>query len=128
MSHETPPAGSPNIVFHPSPFILLNARQRERSMVSTKLAQITGRVKRVHIPSRRPTYTPCARATFARIHPTGIILKPSNKAALINIPCLSIRFIFLPQIGVCDASCEMHRLHDVLQFFETLLKNRIVKN
>ena len=25
-------------------------------------------------------------------------------------------------LGVCDASCEMHCLHDVLQFFETLLK------
>ena len=31
-------------------------------------------------------------------------------------------------VGVGDASWEMHRLHDVLQFFETLLKNRIVKN
>ena len=31
-------------------------------------------------------------------------------------------------IGVGDASWEMHRLHDVLQFFETSLKNRIVEN
>ena len=30
--------------------------------------------------------------------------------------------------GVGDASLRMHRLHDVLQFFETSLKNRIVKN
>ena len=33
-----------------------------------------------------------------------------------------------PALGVGDASLRMHRLHDVLQFFETLLKNRIVKN
>ena len=33
-----------------------------------------------------------------------------------------------PPLGVGDASWEMHRLHDVLQFFETSLKNRIVKN
>ena len=26
------------------------------------------------------------------------------------------------RVGVCDASCEMHRLHDVLQYFETSLK------
>ena len=32
------------------------------------------------------------------------------------------------QLGVGDASLRMHRLHDVLQFFETSLKNRIVKN
>ena len=31
-------------------------------------------------------------------------------------------------VGVGDASLRMHRLHDVLQFFETSLKNRIVKN
>ena len=31
-------------------------------------------------------------------------------------------------LGVGDASLRMHRLHDVLQFFETSLKNRIVKN
>ena len=31
-------------------------------------------------------------------------------------------------LGVFDASLRMHRLHDVLQFFETSLKNRIVKN
>ena len=31
-------------------------------------------------------------------------------------------------VGVSDASWEMHRLHDVLQFFETSLKNCIVKN
>ena len=32
------------------------------------------------------------------------------------------------RVGVGDASLRMHRLHDVLQFFETSLKNRIVKN
>ena len=31
-------------------------------------------------------------------------------------------------VGVGDASLRMHRLHDVLQFFETSLKNCIVKN
>ena len=31
-------------------------------------------------------------------------------------------------VGVGDASLRMHRLHDVLQFLETSLKNRIVKN
>ena len=31
-------------------------------------------------------------------------------------------------VGVGDGHREMHRLHDVLQFFETSLKNRIVKN
>ena len=31
-------------------------------------------------------------------------------------------------LGVCDASCEMLCLHDVLQFFETSLKHHIVKN
>ena len=31
-------------------------------------------------------------------------------------------------VGVFDASLSMHRLHDILQFFETSLKNRIVKN
>ena len=34
----------------------------------------------------------------------------------------------LLQLGVGDASLSMHRLHDVLKFFETSLKNRIVKN
>ena len=34
----------------------------------------------------------------------------------------------LHRIGVGDASLRMHRLHDVLQFLETSLKNRIVKN
>ena len=34
----------------------------------------------------------------------------------------------VPLLGVGDASLRMHRLHDVLQFFETSLKNRIVKN
>ena len=33
-----------------------------------------------------------------------------------------------PGVGVGDGHREMHRLHDVLQFFETSLKNRIVKN
>ena len=33
-----------------------------------------------------------------------------------------------PNVGVGDGHREMHRLHDVLQFFETSLKNRIVKN
>ena len=33
----------------------------------------------------------------------------------------------LPNRDLCDASCEMHHLHDVLQLFETSLKNRIVK-
>ena len=32
------------------------------------------------------------------------------------------------RLGVGDASLRMHRLHDVLQFFGTSLKNRIVKN
>ena len=31
-------------------------------------------------------------------------------------------------VGVGDASLRMHRLHDGLQFFETSLKNHIVKN
>ena len=30
--------------------------------------------------------------------------------------------------GVSNGQCEMHRLHDVLQFFATSLKNRIVEN
>ena len=34
----------------------------------------------------------------------------------------------LSQVGVFDASLRMHHLHDVLQFFETSLKNCIVKN
>ena len=33
-----------------------------------------------------------------------------------------------PPLGVGDGHREMHRLPDVLQFFETSLKNRIVKN
>ena len=32
------------------------------------------------------------------------------------------------ELGVGDGHREMHRLDDVLQFFETSLKNRIVKN
>ena len=30
--------------------------------------------------------------------------------------------------GLYDGHREMHRLHDALQFFETSLKNRTVKN
>ena len=39
-----------------------------------------------------------------------------------------LRIAIQPQVGVGDGHREMHRLHDVLQFFETSLKNRIVKN
>ena len=49
-----------------------------------------------------------------------------NTAAEAAVPIIS--FTDNLHLGVCDALCEMHRLHDVLQFCETSLKNRIVKN
>ena len=45
-------------------------------------------------------------------------------------PCVAkfLTFGNILELGVGDGHREMHRLHDVLQFFETSLKNRIVKN
>ena len=43
-----------------------------------------------------------------------------NTAAEAEAAVPIISFTDNLHLGVCDASCEMHRLHDVLQFLETL--------
>ena len=66
----------------------------------------------------------------------GVIFKCLHWASTLLYPRLSVdRRLRLGtgweppiRVGVGDASLRMHRLHNVLQFFETSLKNRIVKN
>ena len=48
-----------------------------------------------------------------------------NTAAEAEAAVPIISFTDNLHLGVCDASCEMHRLHNVLQFFETSLKIEI---